>query len=366
MSQRIISIVGARPNFPKLASVARALARHGGVEHVIVHTGQHYDPEMSGDFFRDLALPEPDYNLEIGSGSHAFQVATTMLRFEPLCVDLHPDVVLVYGDVNSTVAAALVAAKLGIKVGHVEAGFRSFDWSMPEEINRVVTDRLSDLLFAPYRDTVEHLRSEGIPAPRVHLVGDIMIDSLVSCLPAARARGAARRLGVDANDHVVVTLHRAGNVDDRETLRQLLDALVDLGREETILFPVHPRTRARMQAMDWSPPATSGLRLLDPLAYLDLLSLLTSAKLVVTDSGGLQAETSYLGVPCLTVRPNTERPVTCTSGTNQLVESRRDALTAAARAALRLGRREGVRLEGWDGRAAERIAAVLVEGASFP
>ena len=342
----------------KLAPLARALAARPGVEHAIVHTGQHYDPEMSDAFFRDLGIRPPDDNLDVGSGSHAQQTALIMQRFEAVCLARRPELVLVYGDVNSTVAAALVAAKLGMRVAHVEAGLRSRDWSMPEEINRVVTDRLSDLLFAPSRDAVENLRAEGTPAERVHMVGNIMIDSLVRSLPEAERLGAPAARGLRRGAYTVVTLHRPANVDDPATLSELLAALVALAAEGPVVFPVHPRTRARIEA----PPP--GLQLLPPLPYLEMLGLVRDARLVVTDSGGLQEETSYLGIPCLTVRPNTERPITCTHGTNRLVAAQRDAIVAAAR----LARQDGAPhdpIERWDGKTAERIAAVICDGARF-
>ncbi len=360
-----LSVVGARPNFMKLAPLARALARRPGIEHVIVHTGQHYDADMSDSFFRDLGIPRPQHNLEVGSGTHAAQTAAIMQRFEPVLASVRPDVVLVYGDVNSTVAAALVAAKMGVRVGHVEAGLRSRDWTMPEEINRVVTDRLSDLLFAPSPDAVDNLRAEGVPGDRIHFVGNIMIDSLVASLDAARASDAPRRHGVAGQPFVLVTLHRPNNVDSPDTLRDLLDTLAVLGRDRPVLFPVHPRTRARLKDMSWSPPAGSRLELLEPLPYLELLGLEMSADLVLTDSGGMQEETTYLGVPCLTVRPSTERPITCTQGTNRLVAANRDAVLAAARQARNGARRGPVTIERWDGRTAERIADVLVNGARF-
>lgn len=384
MAHRILSVVGARPNFMKLAPLARVLAERADVEHAIVHTGQHYDPEMSEAFFRDLGIRRPDDNLGVGSGSHAQQTAIIMQRFETVCLARRPDLVLVYGDVNSTVAAALVAAKLRIRVGHVEAGLRSRDWTMPEEINRVVTDRLADLLFTPSRDAVENLRLEGTPADRIHMVGNIMIDSLVRSLPAAERLGAPAARGVEPGDYTVVTLHRPANVDDPGTLQELLDALRALAEHGPVLFTVHPRTRARIEdsrsgvpfrpagtppsAAVAAPPTRSsssaGLVLLPPLPYLEMLGLVREARLVVTDSGGLQEETSYLGIPCLTVRPNTERPITCTHGTNRLVAPTRDAIVAAARAAVTEHRSHGP-IERWDGNTAERIVAVICDGARF-
>jgi UDP-N-acetylglucosamine 2-epimerase (non-hydrolysing) len=349
----------------KLAPLARALAGRSDARHVIVHTGQHYDEGMSGSFFDDLGIPEPDHNLGVGSASHAHQTATIMQRIEPVLLDTRPDVVVVYGDVNSTVAAALVAAKLGIRVAHVEAGLRSRDWTMPEEINRVVTDRLSDLLFTPSRDGDENLLAEGVPAERVHFVGNIMIDSLVRALPAAKAARAPERLAVDGQRYVVVTLHRPSNVDDSDVLRGLFAALDAIGKDLPVIFPVHPRTRARIEAAGLRPSPESNFRLLDPVGYLDMLGLVEQASLVVTDSGGLQEETSYLGVPCLTVRPNTERPVTCTQGTNRLVLPVRDALVAGARQALASTTRLRAGIERWDGKTAERIIGVLLDGQAY-
>ena len=352
---RVLSVVGARPNFMKLAPLSHELTRRG-TPHIIVHTGQHYDADMSDSFLQSLAIPKPDFNLAVGSGSHAQQTAAVMQRFEPVCLETKPDIVLVYGDVNSTVAAALVAAKLGIRVGHVEAGLRSRDWSMPEEINRVVTDRLSDLLFTPSRDAWENLRAEGVPQERVHFVGNIMIDSLVALLPRAREQHNGAH-----GPYALVTLHRPANVDNPETLRELLDALSELSHEREILFPVHPRTRARIQDLGWQP--ANGLKLLDPVPYEEMLSLVLGSDLVITDSGGLQEETSFLGVPCLTVRPNTERPITCTEGTNRLVAAERVALVNAVRDVPRRG--EPPTIERWDGFTAQRIAAVLCDNVRF-
>lgn len=361
----VLSVVGARPNFMKLAPLARAAARRPGVRHVIVHTGQHYDAEMSDTFFAELGIPKPDHNLEVGSGSHAAQTALIMQRFEPVCRAAAPDVVLVYGDVNSTVAAALVTAKLGFKVAHVEAGLRSRDWTMPEEINRVVTDRLADLLFAPSRDGVENLRAEGVPAERIHLVGNIMVDTLVALLPRARDANAAARLGVGGRPFAFVTLHRPNNVDAPATLREILDTLAELATKLPVLFPVHPRTRARMADLGWTPPSNGSLRFLDPLPYVETLSLVERAALVITDSGGLQEETSYLGVPCLTVRPSTERPITCTEGTNRLVRPDREVILAAASEVFASQRAKARPIERWDGKTAERILQVLLGEASY-
>jgi len=361
---RVLSVVGARPNFMKLAPVDRELVKRG-VEHVIVHTGQHYDPGMSDAFFEELWIPTPDHHLGVGSGSHAQQTAAVMQRLEPLLVELKPDLVLVYGDVNSTVAAALVAAKLQIRVGHVEAGLRSGDWTMPEEINRVVTDRLSDLLFLPSRDAALNLSTEGVAPERMHFAGNVMIDTLCWALPQARSLDAAARHGVAGRPYAVVTLHRPSNVDEPSVLRELLDALGRLAARVPILFPVHPRTRGRIGELRKLPTGGRKLELIDPLGYLEMLSLVAGSALVVTDSGGLQEETTFLGVPCVTVRPNTERPITCTHGTNRLVLPRRDAVLAAAERAL--ARRSPARpvIERWDGHAAERIVAVVCDDARF-
>lgn len=359
---RILSVVGARPNFMKLAPLHRALRERCEASHVIVHTGQHYDRSMSDGFFDELGIPKPDHNLGVGSGTHARQTAGIMQRFEPVCVDTAPDLVLVYGDVNSTVAAALVAAKMGIRVGHVEAGLRSRDWSMPEEINRVITDRLSDLLFTPSADADDNLRNEGIADERIHRVGNIMIDSLHYALPRARALNAAAKHGIDGQPYTVVTLHRPSNVDDPTRLAELLDALAELAEGHPVLFPVHPRTRQRLAAVGRRRVVPQTLRLLEPIGYVEMLSLVSGAALVITDSGGLQEETTVLGVACLTVRPSTERPITISHGTNRLVGASRGELVESARAARsqRGAAREPIPL--WDGRTAERIVEVVLSG----
>jgi UDP-N-acetylglucosamine 2-epimerase (non-hydrolysing) len=361
----VVSVVGARPNFMKLAPVVRALRGRRGVTHRVVHTGQHYDDEMSDRFFRDLGISPPVANLEVGSGSHAQQTALVMQRLEPLLLSNRPDVVLVYGDVNSTLAAALVSAKLGIRVGHVEAGLRSGDWSMPEEVNRVVTDRVSDLLFAPSRDAMANLTAEGVTPGKIHFVGNVMIDTLTTSLPAARMLDVPRSLAVADQPYVVVTLHRPSNVDDSGRLLDILAGLESVAESYPVLFPMHPRTRAALcgpRGLEWS---TARLRLLEPMGYLQMLGLVASAALVVTDSGGLQEETSFLGVPCLTLRPTTERPVTCTLGTNRLVAPVGSVVHDAARAALADPRRPVQPIDRWDGKAAERIVAVLLDEARF-
>lgn len=351
----VLHVVGARPNFMKLAPVYTALAARG-VRQTVVHTGQHYDPEMSEVFFRDLELPPPNYNLGVGSGTDAQQTAQIMLRLEPILLEAKPDIVLVYGDVNSTVAAALVAAKLLIPVGHVESGLRSFDRTMPEEVNRVVTDALSDLLLTPSADANENLLREGIPKGKIRFVGNVMIDTLVRCLPRARVPDQARNL----NQYVLVTLHRPSNVDDPMMLVRIFSALQELATHVSVVFPVHPRTRRRMQELGLFAEAANGLMLLRPLSYLEFLGLEERAAIVITDSGGVQEETTFLGVPCLTLRRNTERPVTITQGTNKLLGEEPERIVPEALAILEGRRKQGRVPELWDGRAAERIAEVLV------
>jgi UDP-N-acetylglucosamine 2-epimerase (non-hydrolysing) len=356
----ITHVVGARPNFMKVAPVMEALRSLPEIEQTLVHTGQHYDENMSRIFFKQLGLPEPDVNLGVGSGSHAAQVANVMLRFEELVLSRRPDLVLVYGDVNSTVAAALVSAKLGIRVAHVEAGLRSSDRSMPEEINRLLTDQLADLLFTPSVDGNENLLREGIPAGRIHLVGNVMIDTLMRLLPKAIDLWGelSHRLRLDNQSYVLVTLHRPSNVDDPKTLGRIVDTLVSLPGHLPIVFPVHPRTRARLATL----APTGGLdeiRFLDPLGYLEFLSLQRHARIVITDSGGIQEETTYLGVPCITVRENTERPVTVSVGTNYLVGEDMNLLRSTYTAILSNGGKKGGAPILWDGRAGARIATVI-------
>jgi len=350
---KILHVVGARPKFMKSAPAVLAL-RARGVPQVLVHTGQHYDAAMSEVFFRQLGMPEPDHNLEVGSGSHAAQTALIMTRFEEVVLREQPGLVLVYGDVNSTVAAALVCAKLGIRVGHVEAGLRSFDRTMPEEINRLVTDQLADLLFTPSEDGNRNLAREGIPAEKIHLVGNLMIDTLVRLLPQARL---PEQLGLDG-PFVLVTLHRPSNVDEPARLRQLAQILADLGHKLTVVFPVHPRTRRRLQDLNLALDG-AGVRLIEPLGYLEFLALQRAACVVVTDSGGVQEETTYLGVPCITVRPNTERPVTTEVGTNVLVGDDPGRIRPAVDAVLEGRARRGTIPPLWDGQAGERLADVL-------
>ncbi len=354
----VLHVVGARPNFMKASPVLRALAARPGVRQSLVHTGQHYDANMSDVFFQQLDIPAPDDNLEVGSGSHSKQTAEVMTRFEPVILARKPDVVLVYGDVNSTVSAALVCAKLLVPVGHVEAGLRSGDRTMPEEINRLVTDQLADLLFTPSSDGNENLAREGVPAEKVHLVGNVMIDTLVRLLPQADARWPEVSTGLGDGKYVLVTLHRPSNVDDAESLRKLMATLRSIAKDARVVFPVHPRTRQRLNVLGLDDPG-AGVRLTEPVGYIDFLAMQKHATVVVTDSGGIQEETTFLGIPCLTVRENTERPITVTVGTNLLVGRDVVRLTGEVSKILAGGVKKGQNPPGWDGKAGERIADVL-------
>ncbi len=348
---RIMHVVGARPNFMKLAPVYAA-AKAAGLTQTVVHTGQHYDANMSDVFFQQLRIPEPDVNLGVGAGSHAEQTAKVMLGLEPVLKAGLPDWVLVYGDVNSTLAAALVSAKLAVLVAHVESGLRSFDRTMPEEINRILTDHLADLLFTPSEDANRNLLREGVPEGRICLAGNVMIDTLVTSLPLADRLSLAGY----PDRYALVTLHRPSNVDDNAMLGELMGALGRISQQLPVVFPVHPRTRQRLQALP-GPTEAPDLHVVEPLGYLEFLKLERHAIVVITDSGGIQEETTYLGVPCLTLRPNTERPITVTLGTNRLVTS--DELEARVEEVL-AGTVRAVRIPPlWDGHAAERVVAAL-------
>ncbi len=362
----VLHVVGARPNFMKIAPILKALSSAPGVRQTLVHTGQHYDAKMSDVFFQDLGMPAPDVHLGVGSGSHAQQTAKVMLAIEPVLLEKKPDVLVVAGDVNSTIAAALVASKLGIAIAHVEAGLRSRDWSMPEEVNRVLTDRLSDLCLTPSRDGDENLRAEGIPAEKIAFVGNVMIDSLRAALPRARERNALAAQGLSPRGYALVTLHRPSNVDQPAQLQSLFGALAELAELIPVLCPLHPRTRAQLSAnpaLAAKLGLQSNLKLIEPLGYLDFLALMDGARLVLTDSGGIQEETTALGVPCLTLRDNTERPVTISDGTNRLLGSDPARIGPAARELLAGSLAEGgpARIpELWDGHAAERITSELL------
>jgi UDP-N-acetylglucosamine 2-epimerase (non-hydrolysing) len=352
---RLLHVVGARPNYMKAAAVIGA-ARRAGMEQVLVHTGQHYGERMSDQFFADLALPPPDHHLGVGSGTHAEVTGRVMIALEPVIARTRPDWVVVVGDVNSTAAAALTASKLGVRVAHVEAGLRSFDRSMPEELNRVVTDALADLLLTPSPDADANLRNEGRPSQAIRFVGNVMIDMLDAHLARARARDVPGRLRLERRKYAVATLHRAGNVDQPAALARLMALLGQVAAKLPVVFPVHPRTRARL---DGSPRAIApGVRLTEPLGYLDFVGLLDGARLALTDSGGIQEETTVLGIPCLTLRDSTERPITLTEGTNTLVGADGARLGPALDAALRSDRTPR-RPRGWDGRAAERVVRAL-------
>lgn len=362
--QKILHIVGARPNFMKIAPVMQAFDRSGEAEQTLVHTGQHYDEELSRYFFEDLGLPRPDVDLGVGSASHAVQTARVMIALEPVLERSRPDWVFTVGDVNSTVAAALVAAKLGHRVAHVEAGLRSGDWSMPEEINRVVTDRLSDLLFTTEESGNENLRAEGVPDERIRFVGNVMIDTLLQHRERALALAVPERMELERGGFILVTLHRPSNVDDPDRLAAILGALGQLtvGTGHPVVLPLHPRTAERVRRLELEH-LLAPLHLLPPLRYLEFLGLMAEAGLVVTDSGGIQEETTVLGVPCVTVRPNTERPATITHGTNRLFDGDPSGLLDVARAAM-LDSSEGRVPPLWDGSAAERIveATLAMEG----
>ncbi len=349
---KIVHVIGARPNFMKVAPVLAALKGRKSVAQTLVHTGQHYDVKMSDVFIQQLGIPLPDVNLAVGSGSHAKQTAEIMVRFENVVLECKPDLVLVYGDVNSTVAAALVCAKLGVRVGHVEAGLRSFDRTMPEEINRLMTDQLADLLFTPSEDGDENLRKEGIAAEKIFRVGNVMIDSLVRLLPVAQK---VPRDGMPER-YALVTLHRPANVDDSATLKKLLELLLEVNRDLSVVFPAHPRTRSRIAEFGLN---ADQLHIIDPLPYIDFLALQTRSTVVITDSGGIQEETTYLGIPCLTVRENTERPITVSQGTNVLVGRDSEKLRTELSKVLSGKTKKGTVPALWDGHAGERIADVL-------
>ncbi len=365
---KVMCIVGARPNFMKMAPIMRAMGRSSILAPILVHTGQHYDERMSKVFFDELEMPQPDVNLGIGAGSHAEQTARVMVAFEKLCLRERPGMVLVVGDVNSTLACGIVAAKLGLPLAHVEAGLRSRDRTMPEEINRIVTDALSDLLFTTSPDAGDNLRQEGIPQERIHFVGNVMVDTLLRHRDKAGDSAILAALGLARNggsapvaDYAAMTLHRPSNVDDPGTLSSLLDAIEEIQKDLPVVFPIHPRTRQRIESfgLRGRVEAMKGLILTEPLGYIDFLALYSRSRLVLTDSGGLQEETTALGIPCLTLRENTERPVTIREGTNTLVGVDRQAIIATVRGILANGGKQGRVPKLWDGKAAGRIVAIL-------
>ena len=366
---KVTCVVGARPNFIKAAPVIEALRKRPQMSVTLVHTGQHYDRQMSELFFEELGLPKPDLDLEVGSGSHGEQTGQIMIRIEPLLQREKSDLVIVFGDVNSTVAAALCAAKLGIKVAHVEAGLRSFDRTMPEELNRIMTDHLSDYLFTTEPSARKNLLREGIAEKKIFFVGNVMVDTLLNHVEQARAYHFRERLGLASRSYGLLTLHRPSNVDELGTLTAILEAVHELGKEIPIVFPCHPRTRQQLDKTGLKYLAAGNgpgdgsqqrpLIVMDPLGYVEFLSLMTDARIVLTDSGGIQEETTVLGIPCLTLRENTERPVTIEQGTNVLVGTSRERIQVAAAKALNGGSAAGRVPELWDGKAAERIARIL-------
>ncbi len=375
---KIISVVGARPNFMKIAPIIEAINNHNKqlkrfeknkhIEHLLVHTGQHYDVNMSKLFFEYLEIPRPDIDLNVGSASHAFQTAEIMKTFEPLLLKFKPDYILVVGDVNSTIACALTASKLGIKIIHVEAGLRSFDRSMPEEINRVLTDALSDVLFTTEKSAEENLLREGIAKDKIFLVGNVMVDTLLKHKKKAQKSEMLFRLGlIDSKlaPYAVLTLHRPGNVDNKTNLINILEALKEISKRLPIIFPIHPRTKKQIENMNLSGyfqslPRFKGIHCIDPLGYLDFLCLMSNARLVLTDSGGIQEETTVLSIPCLTIRENTERPVTVTEGTNCVVGTDKQRIIEESSNALN-GKKSLRRIpEMWDGKAAKRIIIMLI------
>ena len=360
---KIVNVVGARPNLVKIAPLLREMRKHPSIQPLLIHTGQHYDEKLSDIFFRQMGIPQPDVNLEVGSGSHALQTAEILKRIEPVLVEHRPDLLLVVGDVNSTIAASLAAAKLGIPIAHVEAGLRSFDRAMPEEINRVLTDAIADYLFVTEEDAIQNLTREGRPRERIHFVGNVMIDALQHFLPIARQSKIGADLGLAQNGSVrpygVLTLHRPSNVDSVETLRSLMQAVDAVARQLPIIFPVHPRTQHKLEQL--GSRGLTSVRLIPPVGYLDFIGLLSQARLVLTDSGGIQEETTALGIPCLTLRENTERPITVSQGTNQIVGQDPSKITHAASKILAGDAPAGRLPRHWDGKASERIIHILLD-----
>ncbi|MCH8156597.1 MAG: UDP-N-acetylglucosamine 2-epimerase (non-hydrolyzing) [Nitrospinae bacterium] len=359
---KILNIVGARPNFIKIAPLMAEMNRVKGFDPVLLHTGQHYDEHMSRIFFDQLEIPQPDYNLEVGSGTNSEQVGEIIKRFDPVIQQVRPDALLVVGDVNSTVACALVASYHSIPVIHVEAGLRSFDRSMPEEINRILTDQISDLLFVTEKVGVDNLINEGIDSRKIHLVGDVMVDSLLRHKDFSdRTSTILDSLGLEPRQYAVLTLHRPSNVDQAQTLESILTGISELSKELRVVFPIHPRTKKMIREFKLDHFLES-MTLLEPQPYLDMIRLMSQSRMVLTDSGGIQEETTILDVPCLTIRENTERPVTIEEGTNSLVGTNGSNILKVAKSILELGRQRKKRSDLWDGKAAERICRILLDG----
>ena len=367
---KIINVVGARPNFMKIAPLVREMNRVEGIEQILVHTGQHYDENMSKLFFDDLELPKPDIYLEVGSATHSVQTANIMMKFETILIKEKPDLVLVVGDVNSTIACALVSVKMGIPVAHVEAGLRSFDRNMPEEINRILTDSISEYLFVTEKSGVENLHKEGKEKEKIFLVGNVMIDTLLNNKTKANDSQILQKLGVKATEYALLTLHRPSNVDNKENLTAILDALEKIQESFKIVFPVHPRTFNRIKEFEFGKKygflnkgheKNGNFIISEPLGYLDFLQLMSNAKFVLSDSGGIQEETTVLDVPCLTLRENTERPVTVAQGTNIVVGNSTESIIIESLKILRGESKKGSIPELWDGKAAQRIVGIILE-----
>jgi UDP-N-acetylglucosamine 2-epimerase (non-hydrolysing) len=358
--KKIISVVGARPNFMKVAPLHRAFLKYQDkVQHFICHTGQHYDENMSKIFFDDLELPEPDFYLGVGSGSHAEQTGRIMIEFEKILLQEKPDLVIVVGDVNSTIACSLTASKLHIKTAHVEAGLRSFDRKMPEELNRLLTDQISDYLFVTEKSGLNNLKNEGIPGDKVFFVGNVMIDSLVYFLKKDGSSDVLKKYDLKPSEYVLVTLHRPSNVDSAKQLQNIVSMLNSIAQKRKIIFPVHPRTKAGIERHSLSDKIDPKVILSDPIGYLDFLTLLRNSELVVTDSGGIQEETTYLGVQCITVRATTERPVTVETGTNHLVGDDFKKAESKANDILKGEIKKGIIPELWEGKTAEKITEII-------
>ncbi|VAX34862.1 UDP-N-acetylglucosamine 2-epimerase [hydrothermal vent metagenome] len=360
---KIISVVGARPNFMKIAPIVEHIKKKRSFQHILVHTGQHYDRKMSKSFFDDLGIPKPDIDLGVGSSTHANQTAQVMVKFEEILFAHQPDLVLVVGDVNSTMACSIVASKLNIPVAHVEAGLRSFDRTMPEEINRLITDSISNILFTTCRDADRNLKKEGVPAKKIFFVGNVMIDTLIKNKKKTASSTVLKTMGLKKQEYVLVTLHRPSNVDNVQSLNNLMDIFANLQKRTKIIFPVHPRTRKQLIEFGCLEKAKAlpNLTFTDPLGYLDFLKLMLNCKMVLTDSGGIQEETSFLKIPCLTLRENTERPITTTLGTNYLVGMKKNKIIKIANQILDGKYKKGKAIPYWDGKAAQRIVNVLLQ-----
>ncbi len=357
--KKILSVVGARPNFMKVAPLHKEISKQSELTHIICHTGQHYDVNMSDVFFRDLGMPKPHHYLGIGGGSHAAQTGKIMIEFERVILEEKPDLLIVVGDVNSTVACSLVATKLGVRVAHVEAGLRSFDRTMPEEINRIVTDSISDLLFVSEESGVENLNKEGVSDEKIHFVGNVMIDSLTMIIPTLDNSELLKQYSLKKSHYIVVTLHRPSNVDQQQNLTEIVRYLNTLSEFEPVIFPVHPRTRKNLDQFGLLNGLHDNIVLIEPLGYTEFLSLLRDAKLVITDSGGIQEETTYLGVQCITLRENTERPVTVSVGTNHLAGTDMKVVEGLTRDVLNGKKKQGKIPHLWDGKTSERIIKII-------